>query len=107
MFGTQADGGATIWNVASYCWRGREGPRQSHSAIKFSVPEVTHYISTHGSLARTGLMPQPYHKQIRAHNPKADLEDKETSLLKSNNDYHRARRSVPDGECLYDLWRIS
>lgn len=42
MFGTQADEEVTIWNVASYCWRGRESPRQSQSAIKFSVPEVTH-----------------------------------------------------------------
>lgn len=104
--GTQADGGATIWNIASYCWRGRDSPRQSPSAMKFSVPEVTHYTSTHDSLARTGLMPQSYHKQIGAHNPKAGLEHKETSLLKSCNDYHRAQRSVPDGECLYGLWRI-
>lgn len=49
-----------------------------------------------------GLMPKPYHKQIGTHKPKMGLEDRETYLLKSSNDYRSVQRSVPDGECLYD-----
>lgn len=68
--GSQADGAASIWNIASYHGRGKESPGRSQLAIQFSVSEVTHYTSTHDSLARIGLMVQLYHRRIRTCNPK-------------------------------------
>lgn len=75
--GTEADGAATIWNIASYYDRWKESPKGSQSTIKFSVSEVTLYTSTNDSLARPNIIPQSYHKQIRTHNPKTGLEDRD------------------------------